>query len=488
MWLLTIFIVLLVSFYKITFPGRSRFYPPGPCSLPIIGNLISVWIGLRKLKYHHSLWQSWAKIYGDIVGLQLGSMNVVVVFGKDLIKEVSSRDVFEGRPDGLFYMIRSFGKKLGVVFSDGQCWKSTRGVLLKYLKGFGYGTRSMEAYIAEECADLVKLISSTRQPIIVNDLFDISIVNILWRLVAGTRYDLKDIRLKKLCHMIKRAFKIVDMSGGVMNFMPFLRHIIPGAIGYTELKELHDTLYLFIKETIKEHETNIVTKDPRDVIDAFLIESIENKADAISEEELQVVCLDMLEAGMETVGNTAVFLLLYVALNPHVQARLRQEIDDVVGPKRSPALGDRARMVYTEAVIMEALRISSVAPVGIPHMAREKTQLKNYVIPKGTLILLALHDLHNGSHWADPHDFRPERFLTKEGNLVQDEWLMPFGTGKRRCIGEGLARSELFMFLTYLLQSFTLVIPEGDRTPSTEPVNGVTLSAEPFRLIFRLRR
>lgn len=46
-------------------------------------------------------------------------------------------------------------------------------------------------------------------------------------------------------------------------------------------------------------------------------------------------------------------------------------------------------------------------------------------------MLLALHDLHNGSHWKNPDVFMPERFLTKEGNLVQDEWLSPFGNGKK---------------------------------------------------------
>lgn len=81
--------------------------------MPIVGNLISVWFGLMKLKDHYRLWQSWAQIYGDIVGLQLGFINVVVVSGKDLIKEVSAREVFDGRPNGFFYMMRSFGKKIG---------------------------------------------------------------------------------------------------------------------------------------------------------------------------------------------------------------------------------------------------------------------------------------------------------------------------------------------------------------------------------------
>ena len=85
----------------------------GPPTMPIIGNMLSVWLNLKKIKYHHSLWQYWSQKYGNILGLRLGYINVVIVFGKDLIREVSGREVFNGRPNGLFYLLRSFGKKLG---------------------------------------------------------------------------------------------------------------------------------------------------------------------------------------------------------------------------------------------------------------------------------------------------------------------------------------------------------------------------------------
>lgn len=70
-------------------------------------------IELRKVKYHHSVWKTWSQKYGNLLGLRLGVANVVVVFGKELIKEVTSRDVFDARPDGFMYTLRSFGKKLG---------------------------------------------------------------------------------------------------------------------------------------------------------------------------------------------------------------------------------------------------------------------------------------------------------------------------------------------------------------------------------------
>ncbi|XP_048487627.1 farnesoate epoxidase [Plutella xylostella] len=485
MWWFTIFTFIVgMSVYMWRTP---KFYPPGPMPLPIIGNLFSVWLNLRRLKYHHVVWQEWSRQYGEVLGLQLGSINLVVVSGADRIKEVLSREVFNGRPDGFFYTLRSFGKKIGIVFADGPSWNSTRRVALKYLKTFGYGTASMEALITEECNELIKLrMEDAGEPIEMDHMFDIPVVNILWRIVAGKRYDLKDDRLRKICYLIKRSFKVVDMSGGIINFFPYLRHIIPGYTGYRELKELHHSMYMFIKNVIREHESTIKYDKPRDVIDAFLIEMAENKDRSFTDAELQVVCLDLLQAGMETVSNTAVFLALHCMRDEDVQMRLHREIDDVIG-ERVPQLADRGRMVYTEAVILEALRISSVAAVGIPHMAVQDAQLGSYIIPRGTFILLALHDLHNGPHWEDPHVFNPERFISNSGKLISPDSFLPFGSGRRRCIGEALARSELFLFLTHLLQSFHLETPPGDPQPSTDPVNGVTLSAKPFRAVFKPR-
>lgn len=81
--------------------------------MPVIGNLFSVALQLRSKKLHHEVWRYWSSIYGNILGLRLGLTNVVIVSGKDLIREVCSREVFTGRPGGFFFLMRSFGKKTG---------------------------------------------------------------------------------------------------------------------------------------------------------------------------------------------------------------------------------------------------------------------------------------------------------------------------------------------------------------------------------------
>ena len=90
-------------------------------------------------------------------------------------------------------------------------------------------------------------------------------------------------------------------------------------------------------------------------------------------------------------------------------------------------------------------------------------------------------------HWGDPKEFRPERFLDSDGVYVKDDWMIPFGIGKRTCMGEVMARNLFFLFYTTLLQQFTFSLPEGCAKPSTLCLSGITTAPQPFRVILTLR-
>jgi methyl farnesoate epoxidase/farnesoate epoxidase len=90
--------------------------------------------------------------------------------------------------------------------------------------------------------------------------------------------------------------------------------------------------------------------------------------------------------------------------------------------------------------------------------------------------------LNDRDHWGDPEVFRPERFLDADGKFLKDEWMIPFGAGKRVCLGEILARSILFLIFSTLMQEFKFNIPEGDPYPSTEGLPGFTTAPAPFRV------
>ena len=99
-----------------------------------------------------------------------------------------------------------------------------------------------------------------------------------------------------------------------------------------------------------------------------------------------------------------------------------------------------------------------------------------------------LYSLHRQSnHWSDPETFRPERFLSEDGSKVKvDEWLQPFGYGKRKCLGENVARSTILVFLANILLKFSFAKIEGDEL-STDPSGGLTIGPQKFRAKVTLR-
>eukprot|EP00061_Rhincodon_typus_P017053 g45581.t1 len=108
--------------------------------------------------------------------------------------------------------------------------------------------------------------------------------------------------------------------------------------------------------------------------------------------------------------------------------RVHKEISAVIGESRPPSLKDKLHMPFTEATIMEILRMTTVVPLAIPHMASETIDFKGYTIPKGSMVVANLWSVHRDpSMWEHPDEFNPSRFLSPDGNIVKNEAFMPFG-------------------------------------------------------------
>ena len=108
-------------------------------------------------------------------------------------------------------------------------------------------------------------------------------------------------------------------------------------------------------------------------------------------------------------------------------------------------------------------------------------------IPAGTLVMNNAYSLHmDKAHWGDPEVFRPERFIDRNNCFRQDDWNIPFGIGRRKCLGETLARTETFLFFANVLKKFKFV-QVGYSPPSLEPDVGFTCGPYPFKtkILFR---
>ncbi|XP_061059053.1 vitamin D 25-hydroxylase isoform X2 [Eubalaena glacialis] len=160
--------------------------------------------------------------------------------------------------------------------------------------------------------------------------------------------------------------------------------------------------------------------------------------------------------------------------------QVQKEIDLIIGPSGTPSWDDKCKMPYTEAVLHEVLRFCNIVPLGIFHATSEDAVVRGYSIPKGTTVITNLYSVHfDEKYWRDPEIFYPDRFLDSNGYFAKKEALVPFSLGRRHCLGEQLARMEMFLFFTTLLQRFHLHFP-NELVPNLKPRLGMTLQPQPY--------
>ena len=163
----------------------------------------------------------------------------------------------------------------------------------------------------------------------------------------------------------------------------------------------------------------------------------------------------------------------------------------VVGDS-TPRLSHRDEMHYTNAVLHESLRMTSLATYALFHTTLADVKVKDYVLPTGTIIFPSLVSVaFNPKYFPNPHAFKPERFLSEDGSFMHDEHLIPFGIGKRVCMGQTLAEKQLFLFFVGLMQKFDFAVPNGQRLPSyhvkDESTNGLFRSTPKFETVISRR-
>ncbi|KAJ9576498.1 hypothetical protein L9F63_025608 [Diploptera punctata] len=457
--LLVITALLLTIFNILRKSTRPKNFPPGPPWLPIIGSSSYLKRMCKEKCYMHLAVAEMTRQYkSPVIGLKLGSERTIIVTTYDAVQQVHTREEYEGRPYNFFIKLRSMGARRGITFTEGEVWHEQRSFAVRHLKQVGYGKQLMEDMIIKEVWDLLDTLGkegkSGSSEVTVGRYVTPCVLNVLWVLVTGSRFSSwDDPRLQQLMQLMSMRAKAFDMSGGLLNQFPWLRFLAPEWSGYNIILRINAQLKNIIMGSINDHYNKYDPNVTGDLVDAYLHEIEARKhleSSNFTNEQLMQICMDFFIAGAIPIGATLDFLVLMMLLHPQVQQKVQKEIDTVVGRNRLPQLSDRNNLPYLEAVLMEVQRMFIVTPVTGPRRVTKDTVLCGYDIPKDTTVLISLWSVHRDvKHWGDPDVFRPDRFIDNKGELIKDDWLLNFGVGKRRCLGEALGRSCVFSILCW---------------------------------------
>ncbi|XP_071999861.1 cytochrome P450 2K4-like [Engystomops pustulosus] len=480
----TVFLIL-VNVLNSKKNDKYRNFPPGPKSLPIIGNIHMLDI----LKPHKSFLEI-SKTYGPVFSISFGQMKLVVLCGYETVKDalINHGEEFSGRPDSPISSQTSNG--YGVIFSHGDNWKEMRKFTLTTLRDFGMGRKSIENKISEECEYLIQAFKSYGgKPFDNQSIVNTAVANIIVSILLDERFEYDDPTILKIMSLVNENIRILEnLMVKLYNSYPNLIGWLPGshrkvAANYREMKDF--MMDYFIKPG-KEVDVN----NQRNFIDAFQAKQQEEKPKSklfYHDKNLITLVMDLFSAGMETTSTTLRWGLLLMMKYPEIQKKVQNEIECVIGSAQ-PQTEHRKQMPYTDAVIHEIQRFGDIIPGNLPHSPIRDITFRGYSIPKGTIVIPLLHSvLRDETCFEKPEEFYPEHFLDSKGKFKKNEAFIPFSIGKRSCAGETLAKMELFLFFTTLLQNFTFQAPPGAKLDLT-PAIGFTNAPLPYEICAVSRR
>ncbi|PAV57851.1 hypothetical protein WR25_16506 [Diploscapter pachys] len=396
-----------------------------------------------------------SKSYGPIFTLFL-PFPVVVITNYKYFKEafVTQGDKFLGRsqapPETLFQK----KKNTGILTSDGDIWREQRRTALKIFRDFGMGKQLMEEQVKRSVVEMLEQLKTYE-----GKVFDprwtiqLCVGNVINESIFGYHYSYKD--MDKYVHFVN----ILQEHFSMVRY------------------------YAFIEEEVEKQIATFNEDDnPETFVHAYMQEMQKNPM--LDKENLVATTSDFWVAGMETTSTSLRWHILYMIKHQDIQAKVREEIIRVVGHDRLPSLADKTNMPYTQAVIHEIQRHSNMVPFLGYHRCTESTMLFDTFIPKDTLVWGQIYSiLKNDPSFDKPEKFHPDRFLNDDGKSLNKEKLdrlIPFSIGRRSCAGESLARLELFIIFSSLLQKYIFV--PVDKEVDLNPIFSAVLLPKDYQV------
>ncbi|VDO51931.1 unnamed protein product [Haemonchus placei] len=503
MFVLLAVIFILYCLYKKWTHHVGR-YPPGPFSLPLIGNLHQIQLG--KIKYGGivELMRVWQKEYGNVITFWLGPTPTVHILDFDIAKEemIVNGAAYADRYTPYVLDVKREGR--GTIFSSGDFWADHRRFTLRTLRDFAMKKNIMEERIMDELqynfAKVENSMVNGKGKINANEFFDLLVGSVINRIIFSERFTehvdflfpliVSEASMKtyfqentaeffELKHLVDKDFASMtafDMSLDKWTLnLPFFKK------KWKTLTEPQEKLVEFIQKRIDRRFATLFQQickgddmkediasgkhsldgDGEDFVDAFLIKIEKDRREgrhpsqSYKEDELVYDIFDLWIAGHETTAITVMWGLMHLIKNPTVMEKIRAELQKITNGNRSVSLSDREHTPYMNFAILETQRLASIVNLNLWRRTKEGKLINGHFVPGNTAIAAELSLIMSDErYFKNPAKFDPDRY--EKGGKALEQRVIPFGIGKRSCLGEMLAKAELYLILANMISRYEI--------------------------------
>nr|XP_015634607.1 LOW QUALITY PROTEIN: isoflavone 3'-hydroxylase-like [Oryza sativa Japonica Group] len=463
-----LFLLTLLRILRSKKQQRRLRLPPSPPSLPVIGHL-----HLFKKPLHRAL-SGLAATHGPVLLLHFGSRAVLHVTDPAVAEEcLTDHDVtFANRPRLPSSCHLSNGYTTLGSSSYGPNWRNLRRIATVEVFSAHRLLRSADVrggevphmarwlYLAAPAAGP----SEPARADVKARAFEL-VLNVVARMVAGKQYyggegdaEAETEEAARFREMVREYFAMHGASN-LQDFVLLLGLVDIGGAKRRAVK-LSRERNTWAQRLIDEHRataTAAAATEARTMV-GDLLKMQASEPEAYSDKVITALCLSILQTGTDTSSSTIEWGMALLLNHPAAMAKARAEIDRFVGTGRVVEEADLPNLPYLQCIIRENLRLYPVGPLLAPHESSADCSVSvagggRYAVPAGTMLLVNVHAMHRDARfWGpDPESFSPERF---EGGRSEGKWMLPFGMGRRRCPGEGLAVKVVGLALATLVQCF----------------------------------
>uniref|UniRef100_A0A0E0JK66 Cytochrome P450 n=1 Tax=Oryza punctata TaxID=4537 RepID=A0A0E0JK66_ORYPU len=507
LWLLWAVLSASLIFFYLTILRRSAAaaggkggkppLPPGPTPLPLIGNLLS----LRGGVIHDKL-AALARVYGPVMMIKLGLNDAVIISSRDAAREAFTRYdrhlAARAIPDT--FRANGFHERSAVFLpSSDERWKALRGIQGTHIFT-PRGLATVRPVRERKVRDIIGYFRDhAGEELVIRQAIHTGVLN----LVSSSFFsmDIADMGSETARELREHVDEIMTVFAqpNVSDYFPFLRRLdLQGLRRST--KRRFDRIFSILDDII---ERRLVDRSARgassnnkskqhhdgDFLDALLELMVAGK---MERDDVSAMLFEGFVAGGDTVAFTLEWVMADLLRNPPVMAKLRAELDDVLGGKDEASIEehDAARLPYLQAVLKESMRLHSVGPLLHHFAAEDGVVVGGYAVPRGATVLFNTRAImRDPAAWERPEEFAPERFLLRETPLDfrgKEADFLPFGSGRRVCPGIPLAERVMPFILALMLHTFEWRLPDGmspEELDVSEKFMSVNVLAVPLKAV-----